>query len=56
MPSDPYTVLRALLRAEAARSTPKPNSDQPAEAKHDPMSDDHHPSKPSQPPQPSKHD
>ncbi|MEU2773210.1 hypothetical protein ABZ646_09795 [Streptomyces sp. NPDC007162] len=24
MPSDPYAVLRALLRAEAVRSTPKP--------------------------------
>ena len=23
MPSDPYAVLRALLRAEAARSAPK---------------------------------
>lgn len=24
MPIDPYAVLRALLRAEAARSAPKP--------------------------------
>nr|WP_276319149.1 hypothetical protein [Streptomyces sp. S10(2018)] len=24
MPNDPYAVLRALLRAEAARRTPKP--------------------------------
>ncbi|MDH6215190.1 hypothetical protein [Streptomyces pseudovenezuelae] len=24
MPTDPYAVLRALLRAEAARSEPKP--------------------------------
>ncbi|MFI9828515.1 hypothetical protein ACIHIX_12590 [Streptomyces sp. NPDC051913] len=24
MPVDPYAVLRALLRAEAARNTPKP--------------------------------
>ncbi|MEU4877127.1 MULTISPECIES: hypothetical protein [Streptomyces] len=24
MPTDPYAVLRALLRAEAARSTPAP--------------------------------
>ncbi|MET8452403.1 hypothetical protein [Streptomyces sp. NPDC005209] len=24
MPTDPYAVLRALLRAEAARSTSKP--------------------------------
>jgi hypothetical protein len=24
MPSDPYAALRALLRAEAARNTPKP--------------------------------
>ena len=23
MPTDPYAILRALLRAEAARSTPK---------------------------------
>lgn len=26
MPTDPYAVLRALLRAEAARSAPKPQS------------------------------
>ncbi|MEU3890646.1 hypothetical protein [Streptomyces sp. NPDC029041] len=26
MLQDPYAVLRALLRAEAARSTPKPHS------------------------------
>ncbi|MFC9286594.1 hypothetical protein [Streptomyces sp. NPDC057052] len=26
MPTDPYAVLRALLRAEAARSTPKPQT------------------------------
>ncbi|MEV0183745.1 MULTISPECIES: hypothetical protein [unclassified Streptomyces] len=26
MPSDPYAVLRALLRAEAVRSTPKPEA------------------------------
>ncbi|MFF0162997.1 hypothetical protein ACFYRY_36500 [Streptomyces sp. NPDC005263] len=24
MPTDPYAILRALLRAEAARNTPKP--------------------------------
>lgn len=24
MPTDPYAILRALLRAEAARSAPKP--------------------------------
>jgi hypothetical protein len=29
MPSDPYAVLRALLRAEAVRSTPKPPSEEP---------------------------
>ncbi|MFB7497416.1 hypothetical protein ACFC09_22510 [Streptomyces sp. NPDC056161] len=30
MPSDPYAVLRALLRAEALRSAaPKPDTDQP---------------------------
>ncbi|GAA2269072.1 hypothetical protein GCM10010145_50320 [Streptomyces ruber] len=27
MPNDPYAVLRALLRAEAARSTSKPSPD-----------------------------
>ncbi|MET9506057.1 hypothetical protein ACFYO5_27355 [Streptomyces sp. NPDC006259] len=27
MPTDPYAILRALLRAEAARSTPKPRTD-----------------------------
>ncbi len=26
MPVDPYAVLRALLRAEAARSAPKPQN------------------------------
>jgi hypothetical protein len=26
MPNDPYAVLRALLRAEAARRTPKPGT------------------------------
>ncbi|MFI9799627.1 MULTISPECIES: hypothetical protein [unclassified Streptomyces] len=26
MPADPYAVLRALLRAEAARSAPKPGA------------------------------
>ncbi|MER5749544.1 hypothetical protein [Streptomyces sp. NPDC002088] len=25
MPKDPYAVLRALLRAEAARNAPKPD-------------------------------
>ncbi|MFF6802379.1 hypothetical protein [Streptomyces sp. NPDC012616] len=30
MPTDPYAVLRALLRAEAARSAPKPPAQQPA--------------------------
>jgi hypothetical protein len=29
MPSDPYAVLRALLRAEAARSAPKPEAKEP---------------------------
>ncbi|MEU5250851.1 hypothetical protein [Streptomyces longwoodensis] len=28
MPIDPYAVLRALLRAEAARSAPKPQPEQ----------------------------
>ncbi|MCX4763303.1 hypothetical protein OG562_20480 [Streptomyces sp. NBC_01275] len=26
MPTDPYAVLRALLRAEAVRNTPKPQA------------------------------
>jgi hypothetical protein len=26
MPTDPYAVLRALLRAEAVRSAPKPDA------------------------------
>ncbi|MCX5266010.1 MULTISPECIES: hypothetical protein [unclassified Streptomyces] len=30
MPTDPYAVLRALLRAEAARTAPKPPARQPA--------------------------
>ncbi|MCX5247247.1 hypothetical protein OG895_18875 [Streptomyces sp. NBC_00201] len=29
MPTDPYAVLRALLRAEAARSAPKPTTKKP---------------------------
>ncbi|MEV1062908.1 hypothetical protein [Streptomyces sp. NPDC050263] len=29
MPVDPYAVLRALLRAEAARSSPKPQVKDP---------------------------
>ncbi|MEU1301810.1 hypothetical protein [Streptomyces shenzhenensis] len=29
MPSDPYAVLRALLRAEALRSAPKPETVKP---------------------------
>ncbi|MFJ9122074.1 MULTISPECIES: hypothetical protein [Streptomyces] len=29
MPTDPYAILRALLRAEAARSAPKPDAKKP---------------------------
>ncbi|MFF4399975.1 hypothetical protein [Streptomyces sp. NPDC001480] len=29
MPTDPYAVLRALLRAEAVRSTAKPHARKP---------------------------
>jgi hypothetical protein len=29
MPIDPYAVLRALLRAEAVRNTPKPETPRP---------------------------
>jgi hypothetical protein len=29
MPSDPYAVLRALLRAEARRNAPKPQATEP---------------------------
>ncbi|MDX3308921.1 hypothetical protein ACWGH3_08605 [Streptomyces sp. NPDC054884] len=31
MPTDPYAVLRALLRAEAARTAPKPPARQPTD-------------------------
>ncbi|MFI6936933.1 hypothetical protein [Streptomyces sp. NPDC050287] len=30
MPTDPYAVLRALLRAEAVRNAPKPEAKKPA--------------------------
>lgn len=30
MPTDPYAVLRALLRAEAVRNAPKPQVEQPS--------------------------
>ncbi|WP_267883844.1 hypothetical protein [Streptomyces cellulosae] len=30
MPTDPYAVLRALLRAEAVRNAPKPEVKKPA--------------------------
>ncbi|MGW2826051.1 hypothetical protein ACWC24_34405 [Streptomyces sp. NPDC001443] len=33
MPTDPYAVLRALLRAEAARNTPKPEAEKASEAR-----------------------
>ncbi|MFB7334971.1 hypothetical protein [Streptomyces adustus] len=33
MPHDPYAVLRALLRAEAARNTPKPEAEKAREAR-----------------------
>ncbi|GAA3796203.1 hypothetical protein GCM10022403_032570 [Streptomyces coacervatus] len=39
MPTDPYAVLRALLRAEAARNAPKPNPKKP-EAKQSPKERD----------------
>ena len=29
MPTDPYAVLRALLRAEAVRNAPKPEAKKP---------------------------
>ncbi|MFJ5778598.1 hypothetical protein [Streptomyces sp. NPDC093094] len=32
MPTDPYAVLRALLRAEAARCAPKPEAKRPEPA------------------------
>ncbi|MGW0706435.1 hypothetical protein ACWD4G_10815 [Streptomyces sp. NPDC002643] len=43
MPSDPYTVLRALLRAEAARTAPKPNPEQPPEPGRKPTTGDRQP-------------
>ncbi|MEU5092135.1 hypothetical protein [Streptomyces sp. NPDC021356] len=45
MPSDPYAVLRALVRAEAARSTPEPPCPPPGEPAgkpHRPEQDAHH--------------
>ncbi|EKX62787.1 hypothetical protein PV416_45550 [Streptomyces ipomoeae] len=50
MPSDPYTVLRALLRAEAVRSTPKPKPERNPEAGHEPRTGGQ------QPPKTSEHD
>lgn len=35
MPMDPYAVLRALVRAEAARSAPKPQAKQGEQAPKD---------------------
>ncbi|WP_279631354.1 hypothetical protein [Streptomyces aquilus] len=37
MPVDPYAVLRALLRAEAARSAPKPQVPQVPQAQKPPV-------------------
>ncbi|GGJ43608.1 hypothetical protein [Streptomyces brasiliensis] len=34
MPTDPYAVLRALLRAEALRSTPKSQVNKPKPPQH----------------------
>ncbi|WP_406437726.1 hypothetical protein OHB00_24925 [Streptomyces sp. NBC_00631] len=36
MSSDPYAVLRALLRAEAVRSTPKPEETKTAQTAQQP--------------------
>ncbi|MFE7764241.1 hypothetical protein [Streptomyces sp. NPDC057438] len=46
MPADPYTVLRALLQAEALRSTPKPKERPGEQAPADPETPltDQHPS------------
>ncbi|MGV9558985.1 hypothetical protein [Streptomyces sp. NPDC003401] len=41
MPTDPYAVLRALLRAEAARSTPKPQTRTTDRQKARPAPEDH---------------
>ncbi|MBD9729956.1 hypothetical protein PV755_04530 [Streptomyces caniscabiei] len=40
MPADPYTILRALLQAEAVRSTPKPESERASEHPHTPDRDE----------------
>ncbi|MFJ7042333.1 hypothetical protein ACIQVC_02875 [Streptomyces sp. NPDC101112] len=42
MPSDPYTVLRALLRAEAVRSAPKTRPEQHPERGRDPKGGEQH--------------
>ncbi|MCL6738624.1 MULTISPECIES: hypothetical protein [Streptomyces] len=42
MPSDPYTVLRALLRAEAVRSAPKARPEQHPERGRDPKGGERH--------------
>ncbi|WP_193241594.1 hypothetical protein [Streptomyces phaeolivaceus] len=48
MPADPYTVLRALLHAEALRSTPKPTPERTAPEDHrtPPTTDEHPPRRP----------
>ncbi|MFJ5260520.1 hypothetical protein ACIQAC_08635 [Streptomyces sp. NPDC088387] len=33
MPTDPYAVLRALLRAEAVRNAPKPDPKEPKQSR-----------------------
>ncbi|UUU23343.1 hypothetical protein [Streptomyces sp. DSM 40750] len=43
MPADHYTVLHALLRAEALRDTPKPTPEQAPDHPSDPSTDEHPP-------------
>ncbi|MGW3634423.1 hypothetical protein ACWD7F_30460 [Streptomyces sp. NPDC005122] len=49
MTNDPYAVLRALLRAEAARNAPKPNPDTVRPPRPDEVRDTTSPSAPASP-------
>ncbi|QFZ75476.1 hypothetical protein GFH48_21370 [Streptomyces fagopyri] len=49
MPNDPYAILRALLRADAARHAPKPNPDTVRTPRPDKVRDAASPSSPTPP-------
>ncbi|MDN3023860.1 hypothetical protein [Streptomyces sp. S.PB5] len=46
MPIDPYAVLRALVRAEAARNTPEPQTQPPSPSSSSPSPSPSHEEKP----------